>query len=141
MQASIYNIEPFDVAIGTTIKFSWTGNQVIKNKCIILDHDTNTEVYNNVIDSYRLEHTLDLTKINGMVNGKKYVAFITVFDQYGDESDIQTSGRIFLCLKTPTYKFSNVEGFEYIGFLIVIVSDTKYKVYTYDNRDTSRTKV
>lgn len=109
MQASIYNIVPFDVSIGTTIKFSWTGNQVVKNKCIILDHETNTEVYNNVINSYRLEHTLDLSKINGMVNGKRYVAFITVFDQYGNESDIQTSGRVFLCLKTPIYKFSNVK--------------------------------
>lgn len=108
MQVSIYNIEPFDVNVGTTIKFSWTGNQVFGNKCIILDNETNEEVYNHYIDSYKLEHILDLSKIKGMVNGKKYVAFITVFDQDGNESDLQTMGQVFLCLKTPEYKFINV---------------------------------
>lgn len=111
MQASIYNIEPFDVNVGTTIKFGWTGNRAVRNRCIIIDYETDVEVYDHCIDSYKLEHTIDLTHVNGMVNGGKYVAFITVFDQYGNESDIQTkiNGRVFLCLKTPTYKFSNVK--------------------------------
>lgn len=108
MQASIYNIEPFDIEKGTTIKFSWTGNQVFGNRCIILDNETNEEVYNHYIDSYKLEHTLDLSEVKGMVNGKKYVAFITVFDQDGNESDTQTMGQVFLCLKTPVFEFINV---------------------------------
>jgi hypothetical protein len=36
-------------------------------------------------------------------------------------------------------KFSTVEGFENVGFLIHFYSDTVYHIYTFDNRDTSNT--
>ena len=35
--------------------------------------------------------------------------------------------------------FSNVDGFENVGFLIVYVSDDVYEIYTYDNRNTTKT--
>lgn len=111
MQATIYTIEPFDAEIGTTIRFNWNGNQVFGNRCIIVDHETNTEVYNCCIDSFKLEHTIDLSQMTAgqeLVNGKRYIAFITVFDQDGVESDLQSVGQIFLCLKTPEYGFDNV---------------------------------
>lgn len=34
--------------------------------------------------------------------------------------------------------FSTVEGFEYVGFLLVYKSETEYNIYTYDNRDTDK---
>ena len=34
-------------------------------------------------------------------------------------------------------QFSNIEGFENVGFLIVFISDDEYYVYSYDNRDTT----
>lgn len=34
-------------------------------------------------------------------------------------------------------KFSTVEGFENVGFIIHFYSDTVYHIYTYDNRDTT----
>lgn len=110
MQASIYKIKPFDAEIGTTITFSWTGNQVFGNRCIILDNETNEEVYNYYIDSHKLEHTLDLSQISEgkLINGKIYIAYITVYDKDGNESDRQTMGQIFLCLKTPIYNFTNI---------------------------------
>lgn len=33
--------------------------------------------------------------------------------------------------------FSTIEGFEYVGFLIVKINDKEYYVYTYDNRNTT----
>ena len=35
--------------------------------------------------------------------------------------------------------FSNIEGFENVGFLIVYVEEDEYYIYTYDNRDTQST--
>lgn len=111
MQASIYTIEPFDANVGTTIRFAWSGNQAFGNRCIILDNETNEEIYNHYIDSFRLEHDIDLTQIiegQSLTNGKKYIAFITVFDKDGNESELQSFGTLFLCLKTPEFAFSNV---------------------------------
>ena len=34
--------------------------------------------------------------------------------------------------------FGNIPGYEYVGFLIVMTSDTLYDIYTYDNRDTQQ---
>lgn len=34
--------------------------------------------------------------------------------------------------------FGNILGYEYVGFLIVMTSDTVYDIYTYDNRDTQK---
>lgn len=104
MQASIYKILPFDATIGTTIKFSWNGNQVFKNRCIIKQNDTGEVIYDNTIDSFKLKHTLDLAKAS-LINGERYNAFLTVFDKDGNESDIQQLGAAFICLKTPVFKF------------------------------------
>lgn len=107
MQASIYKITPFDSSVGTTIKFSWSGNQAFKNRCIIRDNETNQVVYDNTIDSFKLEHPIDLTQAK-LVNGTKYLAYLTVFDSDGNESDIQSLGTAFLCLTTPTFQFSGL---------------------------------
>lgn len=105
-QATIYPIPPFDAQIGSTIKFTWSGNQAFKNRCIIKDNDTNEVVYDQTIDSFKYEHPIDLPKAN-LINGQKYNAFITIFDKDGDESSIQALGKHFLCLKTPSFSFSN----------------------------------
>lgn len=107
MQATIYNIIPFDAMIGTTVKFSWSGDQVFKNRCMIKDNGTNETVYDNTIDDFKLEHHIDLSKAN-LVNGNSYNLFITVFDKNNVESDIQPLGSSFICLKTPTFNFTNI---------------------------------
>ena len=107
MQAIIYQILPFDATVGATIKFKWDGNQVFKNRCIIRNNDTNEVVYDNTVESFKLEHVIDLS-LATLINGQSYVAYITVFDQSGAESDIQPMGSQFLCLTTPIFRFSNV---------------------------------
>lgn len=107
MQASIYSILPFDASLGTTIKFAWNGNQVFKNRCIIKKNDTNEVVYDNTITSFKLEHEIELSKAS-FVNGERYHAFIIVYDKDNIASDIQSLGANFLCLKTPTFTFTNL---------------------------------
>lgn len=107
MQVVIHKISPFDALIETSIKFSWNGNQVFKNRCIIKENETNSVVYDNTVDSFKLEHVIDLSKAT-LENGKRYNAFITVFDKDGIESDIQSLGESFLCLKTPIFCFSDI---------------------------------
>lgn len=116
MQAVIYKILPFDALIGTTIRFSWSGNQVFKNRCIIKNNETDVTVYDNTVPSFRLEHTIDLTKtILPLENGVKYKAFITVFDKNDRESDLQSLGTAFLCLKTPVLEFLDLTDGETIA--------------------------
>ena len=107
MQAVIYKILPFDAMTGTTIKFSWNGNQAFKNHCVIRNNETNESVYDQTTDSFKLEHKIDLEKAQ-LVNGKRYHAFITVLDKDGKESDSQPLGEPFLCLKTPVFRFTNL---------------------------------
>lgn len=114
MQVTIYKISPFDAEIGTTINFSWRGNQVFKNRCIIKDNDTNETVYDNTITSFKLEHSIDLT-LATLINGRSYNAYITVFDEAGMESDIQSLGSPFICLKTPVFQFSNISDGQIIA--------------------------
>lgn len=106
-QATIYPILPFDALIGRTIKFTWSGNQAFKNRCIIKDNDTNETVYDQTIDSFKYEHPINLSQAN-LVNGRKYNAFITIFDKDENESSIQALGKHFLCLRTPSFTFTNV---------------------------------
>lgn len=108
MQAIIYDISPFDASVGTIIKFSWNGNQFFKNRCVIRENESNTIVYDNTIETFKQEHNIDLAKAT-LQNGKKYNAYITVFDKENQESDLQSIGKSFLCLKTPVFTFSNIQ--------------------------------
>lgn len=107
MQAIIYRITPFDAAIGATIKYNWVGNQQFKNRCIIKKNSSNEVVYDNTSDTFKLEHVINLS-VASLENGKKYNAYITVFDKDNVESDIQALGSSFMCLKTPEFKFTNI---------------------------------
>lgn len=106
MQATIRTIAPFDATIGTTITFSWTGAQVFKNRCIIRDNETNETVYDYTIESFKLEHEILISEAS-LENGKKYNAYITVFDKDDNESDLQSVPTTFLCLATPLFHFTN----------------------------------
>lgn len=108
MQTVIYPIPPIDAKKGGTIRFSWNGNQIFKNRCIIKQNETGEIVYDHVMDSFKYEHPIDLSSVS-LINGIRYHAFITVFDQNGTESDLQALGEPFLCLKTPEFSLTNLK--------------------------------
>lgn len=107
MYADIYPISPIDAAIGGIIRFSWNGNQAFKNRCIIKDNETNEIVYDYTLETFKFEHQISL-EFATLENGKKYDAFITVFDRDGNESEVQQLGTLFYCLSTPIFNFTNL---------------------------------
>lgn len=108
MYAQIHTINPFDAKNGTTIKFTWKGNQIFKIRCIIKENESGAIVYDNTIDSIKPTYTLPPD--SGLVNGKYYLCYITIFDIDGKESDLQNIGTAFYCFSTPTFKLSVEDG-------------------------------
>lgn len=104
MYAIIHPITPFDSTNGTTISFTWNGNQIYKVRCIIKKNETNETVYDNTVETMKQSFTIPGD--SGLVNGTYYVAFITVFDVNDNESSLQKIGTPFYCLTTPVFELS-----------------------------------
>lgn len=108
MYAIIHTIEPFDMAKGTAINFTWNGNQIFKVRCIIKNNETGVTVYDNTISTMKQAYPLPAE--SGLVNGVYYVAYITVFDVNNKESDMQSIGMPFYCFSTPAFDLSIANG-------------------------------
>lgn len=108
MYAIIHTIEPFDATIGTTITFTWNGNQIYKVKCTIKENESGATVYTATIDTMKQQFTIPAN--SGLVNGTYYVAYITVFDIDNNESSLQDIGTPFYCFSTPTFTLSISEN-------------------------------
>ena len=104
MYATIHTIEPFDASVGTTVRFSWTGNQIYKVRCIIKNNETSELVYDETIST--MKQAFEIPSNSGLVNGIRYISYITVFDVDGNESDLQYVGTPFYCFTTPVFNLS-----------------------------------
>lgn len=113
MYAVIHPIEPFDASKGTIINFTWKGNQIRQVHCIIKKNETGETVYDmtdtnqmkqefNMIDTSKP----DLSPTSKLVNGEYYIAYITVIDSDGVESETQAIGTPFYCFSEPDFKLS-----------------------------------
>lgn len=108
MYATIHTITPFDSSVGTNINFTWSGNQIYKVRCIIKNNATGVTAYDSTIDTMKQVYILPPTPT--LINGTKYVAYITVFDVDDNESSIQNIGTPFYCFTTPTFNLSISNG-------------------------------
>lgn len=108
MYATIHTITPFDSSVGTNINFTWSGNQIYKVRCIIKNNATGVTAYDSTIDTMKQVYTLPPTPT--LINGTKYVAYITVFDVDNNESSMQNIGTPFYCFTTPTFNLSISNG-------------------------------
>lgn len=108
MYATIHTIAPFDSSVGTNINFTWSGNQIYKVRCIIKNNATGVTAYDGTIDTMKQVYILPPTPT--LINGTKYVAYITVFDVDNNESSIQNIGTPFYCFTTPTFNLSISNG-------------------------------
>lgn len=106
--AIIHTISPFDATKGATIGFTWNGNQIYKVRCIIKENESNSTVFDSTVDSMKQQFELGGT--SGLSNGKYYIAYITVFDIDGTESEQQSIGTPFYCYTTPTFDLSISEN-------------------------------
>lgn len=104
MYATIHPIEPFDSSIGTTINFSWQGNQIYKVRCMVKENSSGLTVYDNTITS--MKQVYPIPADSGLKNGTYYIAYITVFDINDQESSLQSIGTPFYCFSNPTFGLS-----------------------------------
>ena len=104
MYATIHSITPFDSANGTTVLFTWNGNQIYKVRCIIKENESGTTVYDKTVSTMKSNYEIEAN--SGLVNGTYYIMYITVFDVDDNESDLQNEGTPFYCFSTPTFTLS-----------------------------------
>jgi len=105
MKPGLYLIPSFDSSLGSTIKFSWLGNQPISNTLVIKNNTTNEVVYEQTQTTMRLEHAIPIS--SGLVNGTLYNAAIRVTDSNGVNSE-WSDVLLFYCYSTPTFQI-NIE--------------------------------
>ena len=109
MYAIIHPIEPFDSTKGAEIAFTWNGNQFNQVRCLIKNQETDSTIYDNIIDT--MKSSYPLPPIEELINGAQYVAYITVFDAHDHtESELQDPGTLFKCLTTPEFSLSLNSG-------------------------------
>lgn len=108
MYAVIHSITPFDADKGSTITFSWSGNQIYKVRCIIRENESGKLAYDDVADT--MKSSYDIPGRTELKNGTYYVAYITVFDINGKESSLQPIGTPFYCFSSPAFQLSVAEG-------------------------------
>lgn len=105
MKPTLFYINSFDAQLGTTIKFTWLGNQPVSNTLIIKDNNTNVIVYEKMLSTMRLEHTIPAS--SGLVNGTLYNVSVKVTDSNGVDSE-WSDILLFYCYSTPTFQI-NIE--------------------------------
>jgi hypothetical protein len=104
MKPTLYLIPSFDTSQGTTIKFSWMGNQPMSNTLKVKNNTTNEIVYEQTQSTMRLEHIIP---INNLVNGNLYNASIKVTDSNNTDSE-WSDVLLFYCFTAPIFKI-NIE--------------------------------
>ena len=121
MQVDIKSIEPFDVAKGTTVYYSWGGDPIYQVR-LIIKTTTGSEVETITVpeDAPSTDPILDWYIIiesndSHLTNGKTYEAFIQVATASSPTSektwsDVQSTGMRFKCIQTPTLEYTSVPG-------------------------------
>lgn len=105
MKPILYLIQAFDSNVGTTIKFSWLGNQPVSNTLRIKNNETNEIVYEVTQTTMRLEHIISAD--NNLINGRLYNASIKVTDSNNSDSE-WSDVALFYCFTAPTFSI-NIE--------------------------------
>lgn len=125
------SIPAFDAEFGTNEApiFSFSleyGSYVArKNRVIIREYDTGTEVYNCKLTTMRLQHKLHKSNVAEpeegnieeqtvsyqLTNNKKYIAKVIVYDK-DDSPSLESNEVIFYCYKKPTLRFLNFATYD-----------------------------
>ena len=134
----LYSVNAFDPSYTYEFLFSFSGAQVYSNRAIIIDNNTQLEVYNAKQDGQKLSHTLPA---NTLEAGRSYLIRVQVYDVNGNYSDF-SSTVLFYCFTTPQFYFSNVKHGDIIpsaSFELQLAYDqpqsemlNEYKYFVYD---------
>ena len=100
----LYGKSAFNATLETVFLFGYSGNQSFSNRLVIKDNITNSTIYDQIIVTFQLKHTLIL---NSLVNGNTYNAEIYTIDSNLIQSS-PSNKIIFKTFTTPTWAFSNL---------------------------------
>ena len=101
----IHPIYAFDPQYNYSVSFTYTGNQTVRNRAVVLDNDTYQTVYDSVQDRMRPDHVFPGGTFSP---GKSYQIRIKVFDAYGNESPF-SEPVLFCCYSTPEFRFDALD--------------------------------
>lgn len=73
----VMKITSFDANKPYEITLSWLGNRAHANRIIIYDNQTNKLVFDDMVSSFALKHTIPAYTLT---NGKKYVIQAQIYD-------------------------------------------------------------
>lgn len=100
----VRSITPFDAAKPYEISISWLGNRAHANRIIIYDYETNTEIFNDLISSFLLKHTIPAHTLS---NNKKYTIQAQIYDVSNTPS-VLSDKVLFYTFATPEFYFEGL---------------------------------
>lgn len=100
----IQKINPFDADKDFEISLSWTGNRAHANRIIIYDNDSNAVLFDDLITSFALTHTIPAYTLT---NGKKYVIQAQTYDVENIPSPLSDKV-LFYTFETPDFYFQGL---------------------------------
>lgn len=100
----IKRITPFDADKDYELNISWTGKHAYANRIIIYDYETNEEVFNDMVSSYILKHTIPA---HTLINNKKYIIQAQIYDIRNTPSALSDKV-LFLTFATPEFYFADL---------------------------------
>ena len=98
---TVMRIQPFDANKDYEVTLSWMGNRAHANRIIICDNDTNNVVFDDMISSYALKHTIPAHTLS---NGKKYTIQAQTYDVENTPSTLSNKV-LFYTFATPDFYF------------------------------------
>ena len=111
-QPIVNPIAAFDATMPQVITFLVIGGtQVVGNRIVISDNQTGNVVYNNIVNTMKLAHTIPA---NTLSNGGYYNVVIYTIDNSANESAPSTPVP-FYCYSQPTLTITNIPATETIG--------------------------
>ncbi len=100
----IQKIQPFDANKDYEITLSWMGNRAHANRIIIYDNDTNNVVFDDMVSSYALKHTIPAYTLQ---NNKKYTIQAQTYDIENIPS-VPSNKVLFYTFATPDFYFEDL---------------------------------
>ena len=100
----VHKISPFDANKPVEISFSWSGNRAHANRILIYDNETNNLVFDDLVSTYALKHTIPAYTLT---NGKKYIIQVQIYDVENIASPLSDKV-LFYTFETPDFYFNNI---------------------------------
>lgn len=101
---AILRVNPFDANKNYDILLSWSGNRAHANRIIICENETNNVVFDDVVSSFSLKHTIPAHTLK---NNQKYIIQAQVYDVENIPSALSNKV-LFYTFSTPDFYFEDL---------------------------------